>query len=265
MQKNNWGQALVTAFLVPIGNSGVTHQQGCACKVRLVHSLTLALGLPVTKPKALLLDLDGTLLESERLWLTAEQRVMHRYGYTWTLADQHHCLGGPLERVADYMELKIEGSQRSREIGIELLAEVSDLFVKEPLEWRPGAESLVAQAHELCIPTVIVTASWRNLLDTVLARMSQSVGEFTHSIAGDEVVNSKPHPEPYLTAAASIKVPIKECLAIEDSPTGTLSAVSAGAKVIAVEHMATIDVAGAVVVRTLEGQNVESLWKLANN
>jgi beta-phosphoglucomutase-like phosphatase (HAD superfamily) len=95
-----------------------------------------------------------------------------------------------------------------------------------------------------------------------MARMTASVGDFSHSIAGDEVENSKPHPEPYLRAAISVGVRIEECLAIEDSPTGTLSAVKAGAKVVAVEHMATIDVKGAVVLRTLVGQDIESLWKL---
>ena len=227
--------------------------------------LTLALGLRVTKPKALLLDLDGTLLESEKLWLIAEQQVMERYGYVWTPADQHHCLGGPLERVAQYMEMKANGSERSEVIGSQLLNTVADLFMTEPLEWRPGAEALVAQAHQLQIPTVIVTASWRSVLDTVMARMGESVGTFSHSIAGDEVQNSKPHPEPYLCAAISVGVPIEDCLAIEDSPTGTQSAVSAGARVVAVEHMATIDVAGAFIVRTLAGQDVESLWKLVNN
>ena len=217
------------------------------------------------KPKALLLDLDGTLLESEKLWMIAERRVMDRYGYTWTVQDQRYSVGGPLSRVADYMELQINGKQHSSIIGAELLSEVASLFESEPVEWRPGAESLVRQAHELQIPTVIVTASWRVLLDAVMARMSKNVGNFTLSLAGDEVEQSKPHPEPYLAAAAGIDVPISECLAIEDSPTGTLSAVRAGAKVIAVAHPQTIEVPGAVVLETLEGQDVESLWMLVNN
>mgnify|MGYP003751596801 CR=1 FL=1 len=219
----------------------------------------------MTKPAALLLDLDGTLLESERLWLIAERNIMSHYGHAWTVEDQHHCLGGPLERVADYMELHINGVQRSEIIGQELLDEVASLFVSEPLEWRPGAHELVTQVHELNIQTAIVTASWRSLLDTVMARMSESVGEFTFSVAGDEVENSKPHPQPYLNAAAALGAPIRECLAIEDSPTGTLSAVRAGAKVVAVAHMAPIDVPGAFVLDTLDGHGVESLWKIVNN
>ena len=216
------------------------------------------------KPKALLLDLDGTLLESEKLWFIAEQRLMGRYGHSWTVQDQRHCIGGPLSRVADYMELHINGAQSASIIGAELLREVGSLFASEPIEWRPGAQALVMQAHKLQIPTVIVTASWRVLLDSVMARMSETVGDFTLSVAGDEVRKSKPHPEPYLNAAAGVGVPIDQCLAIEDSHTGTLSAVNAGAKVIAVAHMQPVEVPGAVLLKTLEGQDAESLWMLAN-
>ena len=109
------------------------------------------------KPKALLLDLDGTLLESEKLWFIAEQRLMGRYGHSWTVQDQRHCIGGPLSRVADYMELQINGAQPASIIGAELLREVGSLFASEPIEWRPGAQALVMQAHKLQIPTVIVT------------------------------------------------------------------------------------------------------------
>jgi HAD superfamily hydrolase (TIGR01509 family) len=218
----------------------------------------------VIKPKALLLDLDGTLLESEKLWFIAEQRLMGRYGHSWTVQDQRHCIGGPLSRVADYMELHINGAQSASIIGAELLREVGSLFASEPIEWRPGAQALVMQAHKLQIPTVIVTASWRVLLDSVMARMSETVGDFTLSVAGDEVRKSKPHPEPYLNAAAGVGVPIDQCLAIEDSHTGTLSAVNAGAKVIAVAHMQPVEMPGAVFLKTLEGQDVESLWMLAN-
>jgi len=219
----------------------------------------------VTKPKALLLDLDGTLLDSERLWLLAEEQVMHRYGYVWTFADQQHCLGGPLERVAEYMEVKSDGSGRAEIIMDELLNAVAKLFATEALVWRPGAQAIVAQAHQLRIPTAIVTATWRSVLDSVMKRMGESVGSFTHSVAGDEVQNSKPHPEPYLLAALSLGVPIGECLAIEDSPTGALSAVSAGARVVAVEHMAPINVDGACVLTTLVGHDVESLWKIVSH
>ncbi len=65
-------------------------------------------------PAAVLFDMDGTLIDSEGLWLDAEIAVMAGLGSTWSEADQEHCLGGPLERVADYM---IERSGASRHDG----------------------------------------------------------------------------------------------------------------------------------------------------
>jgi Predicted phosphatase/phosphohexomutase len=46
-------------------------------------------------PRAVLLDMDGTLVDSEHLWLSAEHDVMDRLGSSWTPQDQAHCLGGP--------------------------------------------------------------------------------------------------------------------------------------------------------------------------
>lgn len=220
-------------------------------------------------PEAVLLDLDGTLLESEPLWLIAEQRLMDSYGLPWTHVDQQACLGGPLERVGNYMYSRVNSADKSAPrdapsspdvIVTELLEIVLGLFKSEPISWRPGAQDLVSNAHELGLPTCIVTASWRILLDVVIEEMSQEVGSFTASIAGDEVARSKPDPTPYIMASELLGVETQRALAIEDSPTGVQSAVSAGARTIAVEHIAPIKIQGAHVVRTLEGHTIESLW-----
>jgi len=65
-------------------------------------------------------------------------------------------------------------------------------------------------------------------------------GSFTESVVGDEVSNGKPHPEPYLLAAAKLGVDPTRCVAIEDSPTGVRSAVAAGCRVIAVPHVVPV-------------------------
>lgn len=218
-------------------------------------------------PQAVLFDLDGTLLDSEHLWLLAEQQTMQRWNVDWTPQDQEYCLGGPLERVAQYMQSRIESQRDSHvpslaELSSTLLSHVHSLFLAEPIAWRPGARSLVEDAHARGIPTAIVTASWRLLLDAVMSNMRSHVGEFTVSIAGDEVLHSKPDPFPYLEAARLLNVPIVQCLAIEDSPTGTESAVSAGARTISVQHMTNIAVPGAITISTLEGHTVESLWSV---
>ncbi|MGI9171565.1 MAG: HAD hydrolase-like protein, partial [Candidatus Nanopelagicus sp.] len=53
---------------------------------------------------AILFDMDGTLIDSEPLWLAAEKQVMEEVGSTWDEADQINCLGGPMERTERYMQ-----------------------------------------------------------------------------------------------------------------------------------------------------------------
>jgi HAD superfamily hydrolase (TIGR01509 family) len=223
----------------------------------------------VTLPEAVLFDLDGTLLESEPLWLRAEISIMSRWSIAWAKDDQYECLGGPLERVAEYMISKIVPLRQQdvptvAEVGDLLLAEVLNLFQTEPIAWRPGAKELVEDTHSLGVPTAIVTASWRKLLDAVLDGMAVDVGRFSASIAGNEVQFSKPHPFPYLEAARVLDTDITQCLAIEDSPTGTAAAVTAGAQTIAVEHMTPIRNPQAFVIHTLEGHTLESLWAIVS-
>lgn len=218
-------------------------------------------------PEAVLFDLDGTLLDSEPLWLIAEQQVMNHWGINWTELDQAACLGGPLERVASYMRGLIEDSIHSdvpseEMISSMLLSHTSQLFRDTPIRWRPGAVSLVRSVHQRGIPTAIVTASWRLLLDAVLDQMHDEVGTFGASVAGDEVAFSKPNPTPYIRASELLAVDISKCLAIEDSLTGTMAAVSSGARTIAVEHLTPIAVEGSVVVTSLVGHDALSLWRL---
>lgn len=218
-------------------------------------------------PKAVLFDLDGTLLDSEHLWLKAEMSTMSHWNVNWTSVDQQICLGGPFERVATYMHNLVTDHDDPSPTTLQgisdlLLANIVELFSTTRIAWRPGARDLVLQAHKLGIPTAIVTASWRVLLDAVLANMSADVGEFTVTVAGDEVPRSKPDPFPYARAARLLHVDPGDCLAIEDSPTGTASAVSSGAKTIAIQHVTAITVPGAVVIDTLEGLSLEKLWSL---
>ena len=63
---------------------------------------------------------------------------------------------------------------------------------------------------------------------------------FDTTVAGDEVDEGKPHPEPYLEAARRLGVDIDECVVIEDSPTGVASGQASGAYVVAVPHLVDI-------------------------
>jgi spore germination protein YaaH len=82
--------------------------------------------------------------------------------------------------------------------------------------------------------------SWRRLADAILNELPR--GSFAASIVGDEVRRGKPHPEPYLAAARALSVPPRQCVVLEDSPTGVRSATAAGCQVIVIPHIVDVPV-----------------------
>jgi HAD superfamily hydrolase (TIGR01509 family) len=115
----------------------------------------------------------------------------------------------------------------------------------------PGASRLLAELYEYEVPTALVSASHRRIIDRVLASLGPH--HFALTVAGDEVPRTKPHPEPYLAAAAGLGVDPARCVVVEDTATGVAAAEAAGCQVVAVPSLAPIAAApGRTVVTSLE-------------
>jgi len=183
---------------------------------------------------AILFDMDGTLIDSEPLWLKAEIEVMAEVGCHWDEQDQINCLGGPAERTERYMQ---ERSQNIKPYGyfINRLHEVMRARITNELDLIPNALSLLKECKDAGIKTALVTASSRDLMTIVLKRFP--IGTFDVIVSGDDVEKSKPDPAPYLLAAKQLSVDILKCLVLEDSLTGVQSGLSSGAKVIGIPHL----------------------------
>jgi HAD superfamily hydrolase (TIGR01509 family) len=183
---------------------------------------------------AILFDMDGTLIDSEPLWLKAEIEVMAEVGCHWDEQDQINCLGGPAERTERYMQ---ERSQNIKPYGyfINRLHEVMRARITNELDLIPNALSLLKECKDAGIKTALVTASSRDLMTIVLKRFPP--GTFDVIVSGDDVEKSKPDPAPYLLAAKQLSVDILKCLVLEDSLTGVQSGLSSGAKVIGIPHL----------------------------
>jgi HAD superfamily hydrolase (TIGR01509 family) len=178
--------------------------------------------------------MDGTLIDSEPLWLKAEIEVMAEVGCHWDEQDQINCLGGPAERTERYMQ---ERSQNIKPYGyfINRLHEVMRARITNELDLIPNALSLLKECKDAGIKTALVTASSRDLMTIVLKRFPP--GTFDVVVSGDDVEKSKPDPAPYLLAAKQLSVDILKCLVLEDSLTGVQSGLSSGAKVIGIPHL----------------------------
>lgn len=187
---------------------------------------------------AVFFDMDGLLVDSEPLWLISETQMMAEYGYQWLESDQAACLGGPLDRVGDYMSGLIGGRRDGNSLTLEIVDRMVDKF-KGELPFMPGALELITDLQANGIELTLVSASPRSLVDAVLANFE--VNPFVRSISSNDVKVSKPDPEGYLLAATSGGHDISNSLVLEDSLTGVTAAKASGAWVLAVPHLVPIE------------------------
>ncbi|WP_308166207.1 MULTISPECIES: HAD family phosphatase [Actinomadura] len=211
-------------------------------------------------PQAVLFDMDGLLIDSERVWFEVESEVMAWLGGTWTPAHQERLVGGSLAIAVDYM-LELTGSPEPRaEIGRRMLdGMVERLSAAVPL--MPGAKELLTGLREAGVATALVSSSHRRLIEPVLDAVGREY--FALSVAGDEVSRTKPDPEPYLTAAARLRAEPRRCVVLEDSPNGVAAAEAAGCVTVAVPSVLPIPPApGRTVVGSLRELTPERLSSL---
>lgn len=183
---------------------------------------------------AVLWDMDGTLVDTEPFWMRAETALVAAHGGTWTQADAHAVVGADLLDAAEYLRRVGGVDMEAAAIVHRMMDEVIAQMADTP-PWQPGALDLLAALGDADVPCVLVTMSWRRLAAAVVDLLPP--GTFAATVVGDEVARGKPHPEPYLTAAARLGVDPAACVAIEDSPTGATSARAAGCVVLGVPHV----------------------------
>ncbi|MBO0867124.1 MAG: HAD family phosphatase [Micromonosporaceae bacterium] len=209
----------------------------------------------------MLFDMDGTLVDSEKVWDVGLAELASRYGSQLSAVARARMVGSSMLHSMAILHEDIGQPWRdAAESLVWLERRVKQLFA-DGLIWRPGAAELLRATSAAGVPAALVTATSRHLVDVAL----QTIGRdyFGAVVCGDEVDQGKPHPCPYLTAAQLLGVPIDRCVAIEDSPTGVASARTAGAVVLAVpSEVELVQQRGVVQVESLVGVDVEYLRRL---
>jgi HAD superfamily hydrolase (TIGR01509 family) len=181
--------------------------------------------------------MDGTLVDTEPYWITAETDLVESFGHTWTYEDAMTLVGSGLWESAGI--LQTHGVDMPADDIVHLLTtRVRDRLAADGVPFRPGARELLKELRDRGVKTALVTMSIRAMAEQVLSHLDFDA--FDVLVPGDEVEHSKPHPDPYLKAASLLGVSILDCVAIEDSRAGLASAVASGAVSIAVPHAVTI-------------------------
>jgi HAD superfamily hydrolase (TIGR01509 family) len=214
-------------------------------------------------PAAVLWDMDGTLVDTEPYWITAEYELVGEHGGTWSDEHAHALVGNDLLVSAEYIARHGGVDLPPTEIVERLLDRVVAQARRE-VPWRPGARELLAELVERGVPCALVTMSWARLARAIVDVLP--AGTFAAVVTGDEVRHGKPHPEPYLTAARRLGADPAACVAIEDSPTGVASATAAGVPTVAVPVVVPVPSGPSrVIVPTLEGVDPDRLVELARS
>jgi HAD superfamily hydrolase (TIGR01509 family) len=204
--------------------------------------------------QAVLFDMDGTLVDTERLWLEAVRIQAEQLGLVLDEQDQPHILGRAVADTAEHLHRRLLSEDAARPLPLDRLAAALDerfaLLVAAEVVPMPGALALLDALVAAGVTTALVSASPRHVVDVVLDALGRH--RFAVSFAAGETPRTKPAPDPYLAAAAALGVATAHCVAVEDTPTGIASAEAAGCAVLAVPSAARVEEApGRLVVGSL--------------
>jgi HAD superfamily hydrolase (TIGR01509 family) len=210
---------------------------------------------------AVLFDMDGTLIDTEKLWDVALHELAAQLGGVLSPAARAAMIGGSAEHTMQLLATDLELPDLDVDGANDFMARRMRELFTEGVPWRPGAAELLTSVRAAGVPIALVTNTGRSLVELALL----TLGAFDAVVCADEVERAKPHPGHYLAAAAALGADPARCVAIEDSPTGLASARGAGCAVLAIPNDIPLtgeDIAGATVRASLLEVDLDLLVEL---
>ena len=208
-------------------------------------------------PAGVLFDMDGLLLDSERIARDAFVAACGELGWEADLSAYHRCIGSTYQRTREIL---------TRHHGPDFPYDAVDARWSElyharlasgPVPVKAGAVELLQYLSQAEIPRALVTSTRRSTAEPKLAA-SGLIGYFQALVCGGEAAHGKPRPDPYLAAAGLLGLEAAGCWALEDSANGVRAAVGAGCRVFQVPDLVAPD----AEVRALGHEVVESLHEV---
>ena len=182
-------------------------------------------------PDGVLWDMDGVLLDSERLVRDAFVEVNTNGGPVPDAAQRYlETIGLNRTGLIDWFGQFVD-SQELAEYWIDQTHYGFLERAKTELELKPGVEAALDHVRKLGLPQMVVTSSRTDVAQMKLSSLGV-LDRFDGVLGGDQVSQGKPHPEPYLRGSEILGLQPGRALAVEDSANGVRSALAAGCHVL---------------------------------
>lgn len=186
--------------------------------------------------KAIIFDMDGLMIDSERCTYEAYVKECAKYGYKMDLAYYKSLIGYNMGIIRTRLVSHFGKDFPLETVIQNVFNDLKERFETEGVPLKKGLLGLLEYAKCKGYKIVAATSSDRNRVDHIL-KLADIAAYFDASVCGNEIKNSKPNPEIFLTACEKIAVKPEDTLVLEDSEWGILAAFNAGIRCICIPDM----------------------------
>lgn len=199
---------------------------------RALTGAKISAAMPNQPIEAVIFDMDGVLADSEPLYHLSLNQVLQAHGYSLSDEDNRIILGTTVEFTWQTLKdrFRLDGDLQD---WIGVYDEVLLKNLRENIVPSPGLYDLLDSLQARGLPFGLASSSQSNWVEVILAILKVKE-RFRVVMSGDMVINGKPAPEIYLTAASKLGIEPSRCLVFEDSPHGIKAGKAAGMTVVAV-------------------------------
>jgi beta-phosphoglucomutase len=189
----------------------------------------------INNKKAYLFDLNGTMIDDMTYHIRAWHRILNEMGANISMGSmKEECYGKNHELLERIFPNRFSEEEKNR-MSLEKERQYQQEF-KPHLELLPGLPDFLEQAHKAGIKMAIGSAAIMFNIDFVLDNLNIR-HYFDTIISADDVAESKPNPETYLSCAAQLNISPEDCVVFEDAPKGVESALNAGMQSVVITIM----------------------------
>lgn len=186
--------------------------------------------------KAVIFDMDGLMINSERATFEGYQEVMKKMNLTISEEFYMTLLGKTLKSVTELFYEKYGDDFPLNDVIVDVHKYLNNRFENEGVPLKKGLIELLTYLKENNYQAIVATSSTRRRVNHIL-ELANLTQYFDDSICGDEVAKGKPHPDIFLKACEKLNVNPNEALVLEDSEAGIHAAHNANIPVICIPDM----------------------------